>query len=347
MLNDFEILDRAEILYPDIEELSDLRRFIIDEDWSSFFRLVETVDPLDGLIQTGVDLENLKKTILQNNLHSLFRIIENKLGTCSENTNIKEYFEDLRKATLEKNIHSIFRIIERPSLKKIIVNSDLRTLYKWLCAITNSTLLKGLYSLYTREISYSTDCVSRGQLLSKLWLIQEIRLLNLELGVTYLLGGWYATLGPLLKDYNINLTALRSFDIDPHCSTIAERINKEWEMSNWKFKATTLDIHNLDYKISSYKTLNNIGQGILIEESPNTLINTSCEHIENYHGWFNKVPSGMLLILQSNDYFSNHEHVNCVKNLGDFKEQTPLATYLFEGELDLGLYKRFMLIGYK
>jgi hypothetical protein len=347
MLNDFEILDRAEILYPEMEEIADLRRFIIDGDWSSFFRLVELSDPIDGFIPSDIDLEDIKKTILHNNLHSLFRILEKKLETYSDELNVKEYFEDLRKATLEKNIHSIFRIIHKPSLKKIIVNSDVRTLYKWLCASTNSTLLKGLYSLYSRDIPYSADCVSRGQLLSKLWLINEIRHLNLELGLTYLLGGWYATLGPLLKDYNINLTALRSFDVNPDCELIAERINKDWVIENWKFKAITADIHNLNYIKSSYKTKNKDQKEFLIEETPNTLINTSCEHIRDYLDWYNKIPNGMLLILQSNDYFTNQEHINCVRDLEDFKTQTPLATCLFAGELDLGLYKRFMLIGYK
>lgn len=41
------------------------------------------------------------------------------------------------------------------------------------------------------------------------------------------------------------------------------------------------------------------------------------------------------------------EHVNCVKSLEDFEIQTPVSAVIFNGELDLGKYKRFMRIGIK
>jgi hypothetical protein len=83
---------------------------------------------------------------------------------------------------------------------------------------------------------------------------------------------------------------------------------------------------------------------------PDTIINTSCEHIPNFKEWYNKIPAGKLVILQSNNFFELDEHINCVNDLDDFASQAPLSEILYEGELDLSKhvnYTRFMRIGIK
>ena len=56
-----ELLDRYEILYPDNESISDLRRAVIDKDISSIFRLCES-QPI------------LRSAVLDKNLHSVFKL---------------------------------------------------------------------------------------------------------------------------------------------------------------------------------------------------------------------------------------------------------------------------------
>ena len=80
---------------------------------------------------------------------------------------------------------------------------------------------------------------------------------------------------------------------------------------------------------------------------PDTIINTSCEHIANFIEWYNKIPNGTLVVLQSNNYFEIKEHVNCVNNINEFIKIAPMSTLLYNGELELEKYTRFMLIGYK
>ena len=80
---------------------------------------------------------------------------------------------------------------------------------------------------------------------------------------------------------------------------------------------------------------------------PDTIINTSCEHIEKFTEWFNAIPRDKLVVLQSNNYFEIDDHINCVKNITEFKQQAPLSNIIYEGELELEKYTRFMLIGYK
>ena len=57
MLQTFELLDRLEILYPNNDKISDLRRIYNSQDLSSLFRLTNADD-------------DLRKAVMDQNLHS-------------------------------------------------------------------------------------------------------------------------------------------------------------------------------------------------------------------------------------------------------------------------------------
>jgi hypothetical protein len=80
---------------------------------------------------------------------------------------------------------------------------------------------------------------------------------------------------------------------------------------------------------------------------PDLIVNTSCEHLADFGGWFARVPAGQLVALQSNDYYAIAEHVNCVPDLAAFRAQAPLGEVLYAGEQPRKRYRRFMLIGRK
>ncbi len=81
--------------------------------------------------------------------------------------------------------------------------------------------------------------------------------------------------------------------------------------------------------------------------APNVIINTCCEHLDDFGRWYARIPAGQLLVLQSNDYYACREHVNCVPDLATFRSQAPMREVLFAGEHKLRRYVRFMLIGRK
>jgi len=195
------------------------------------------------------------------------------------------------------------------------------------------------------------DALSEGQLNSKLWLLDRIK--GIDLGTVFICAGWYGVLATLMfEDENIYVDKIRSFDIDDSCWKIAEDLNEPWKADNWVFKASTLDIVGLfnywygEDGLYHYFTTNIKGKRVHIKEMPNTIINTSCEHIENFTKWFNAIPTGKLVALQSNNYFEIEDHVNCVNSLDEFKQQAPLSNIIYEGELELEKYTRYMLIGY-
>jgi hypothetical protein len=194
------------------------------------------------------------------------------------------------------------------------------------------------------QLDSIVDAYSVGQLKSKIWLIEK---LPSDLGVVFICAGWYGTLANLMFDNcREKFTKIRSFDIDPSCYSIADTINRPWVIDGWQFKASTLDIHDIAYP-TTHTTYRANGTSQTLIEEPDTIINTSCEHIKDFDIWYSKIPEGKIVILQSNDFFDVAEHINCVSSLTEFSEQTPLTTVLYQGELPLEKYTRYMRIGVK
>ena len=161
----------------------------------------------------------------------------------------------------------------------------------------------------------------------------------------------------MLFESGISVDKIRSFDKDPECWKIAEIFNKPWTEDNWRFKASTVDIMEYNWTDvpapsdgtvgNFYYTTDTSTKAIQMKDNPDTIINTSCEHLEDFTGWYNKIPIGKLVILQANDYHEIEEHVNTYNTLDEFSASAPMTTVLYEGELPLPKYKRFMKIGFR
>jgi hypothetical protein len=198
-------------------------------------------------------------------------------------------------------------------------------------------------------MDWDTDCFSRGQLQSKMWLVEELEKTKVDLGTVFLCAGWYATLAVMLFESNINVDKVRSFDIDPSCVDIAEIFNKKYLMQEWKYKAVTQDILDIDYAVHSYNTLRRNGTECPLIDCPDTIVNTSCEHFDHHELsiWWRSIPKGKLVVIQSNNYKKIKEHLGCVNNISQFGELTPMRELLYAGQMKFDNYTRYMRIGYK
>tara|TARA_B000000532_G_scaffold129079_1_gene103558 strand:+ start:397 stop:1515 length:1119 start_codon:yes stop_codon:yes gene_type:complete len=368
-----ELLDRFELLYPHNNNLADLRRAYVDKDQSSIFRLLgmEDTDLRSAVMDKNIhsifrlvssehiDIEELRKAVVEKNLHSIFRVFEtidkSKLEDLRKaviEDNLHALFrlvdnEDLRQATLEDNLHSLFRIVEDEDLRKLLLEDNVWKMWPLLERYTNTQFIKAFKDLFRNNVDFDKDCFSRGQIASKKWLIEELKKIDKNLGTVFLCAGWYATLVPMLEEADIKFDKIRSFDIDKEVWKIAEVFNKDLVLDDWKFKATTQDIHDINYNTNKYNTVKSNGETEQLKDSPDTIINTSCEHIGNFDSWYAKLPTGKLVILQSNNYFDISEHVNCVHDISQFEQMTPMQEVYFTGELKLEKYTRYMRIGRK
>lgn len=169
------------------------------------------------------------------------------------------------------------------------------------------------------------DAFWSGQLKSKEWLISNLRKnVNKVISID-IHGGWVGLLASMIFQSDIYTTSIRSVDIDPICEPIATMMNKKEEMAG-RFRAITADMCS-------------------IRSDADVIINTSCEHItqDQYDLWLSGMPRDSLLVLQSNNY-NIPEHIRIAHSLDEFKEQCGINV-IWSGELELPLYKRFMIIG--
>lgn len=180
--------------------------------------------------------------------------------------------------------------------------------------------------------------LNRNQMRGKKWLVEQLAATLSEnqgpaIDRVLILGGWYGILAALLlNDDRLNLQHVTSLDMNPECRSVALSVNRT-AVAAGRFDAVTADMLEFDYERAS---------------APGTvIINTSCEHLPDFAAWYDRVPKHSLLVLQSNDYYSLEEHVNCVPDLKAFQKQASLEETLFAGEIELKKCTRFMLIGRK
>ena len=196
---------------------------------------------------------------------------------------------------------------------------DIEHILFWMDAIRNSS-----------DRSRTLESFWKGQVKSKLWLIDNIiPYVSIKNNIV-IHGGWNGLLASLLFQSCIEIDKIVSIDIDPTCQDTANTMNKIEEMSG-KFISITCDM--LKYRYNFF---------------PDIVINTSCEHITQdvYNSWLLNIPLGSLIVLQSNDYFELEEHIRCANSISEFEDQSNIMV-LSSATLELPKYNRFMLIGYR
>jgi hypothetical protein len=183
------------------------------------------------------------------------------------------------------------------------------------------------------------DAFSTGQVLSKIWLAEQLeRVVDyqdvLEPLDVLIMGGWYGLLNFILRTRaRLRINSVRSIDIDNEACEIADLINKAWVWQNWQFKSICQDANTFQYANKEF----------------NLVINTSVEHIPSKQ-WFENIPKGTLVAIQSND-MKHDDHCHNHTSLEHFIEDFKLSETYYSGEKLFEYpewqFNRFMLIGVK
>lgn len=179
--------------------------------------------------------------------------------------------------------------------------------------------------------------LNKRQMACKKWLVDAVSdAFGDELCSVHVLAGWYGVLGALLlNEPRLAIEQLTVVDIDSDCEPVARSLNAT-SVASGRFAFRVADILALDYRVP----LPEFGK-------PDLIINTSCEHLADFSAWYERIPEGTALALQSNDYRAIPVHLNCVDSVEDFAAQAPMQDVRFAGTLKLERYSRFMLIGRK
>ena len=179
------------------------------------------------------------------------------------------------------------------------------------------------------EINFQ-DMMSRGQVRSKQWILHTLKHIGFDkLGRVVTVAGWYGMLARMILDSDIiHAHHVELHDIDPHAVSMSLAFNERYKLDE-SYDAIQCD---------SYSTL---------LSRFDTVINTSVEHFEKPDQWWQMVPPGRLVIVQSNDFADIHDHLSCVDSEDELAEMLPMEKVHFKGALPTYKYTRFMVIGTK
>ena len=175
------------------------------------------------------------------------------------------------------------------------------------------------------------DAMSRGQITSKQWLIHALRMnQQTDLGRVVVCGGWLGILPWLMfADPALNIDFIESIDLSLSATIVSGELNQRHIISR-RFLARVGDCT----RPNDYDTFD-------------TIINTSCEHFEEWDEWWNLIPYGKRVILQSNNFYEAEDHVNCVSSPEELQAEAEMDEFYFVGAMPSYKYTRFMTIGRK
>jgi len=200
-------------------------------------------------------------------------------------------------------------------------------------------IISNLISSSMREVREDTqllDSFSPNQFLSKLNLINHIRSLNIlnKNSEIVIFGGWYGSI------------LIPAFYNEVKKITLIDKDNKVISRAK----------HNLFKDTDVEFICDDIFENFRNQyETTNLFINTSCEHMKPMkewgpapqykNPWWDRV-SPAYFAFQSNAMFDIPTHINCVKNIEEFKKQLPdRAEVLIEDEIPDERGTRFTLVG--
>ena len=207
-----------------------------------------------------------------------------------------------------------------------------------------------MYSRTNTDIEILNDALSRSQIKSKIWLIEELAKIDTNYDNVMVMAGWFGQL-KILYDKRLTYAKMRIVELDKTACETSDYIFNLTNLENYKVKAVNADINNLTLHKNGYEwDVENFRDATKYSEKflPDLIINTSAEHMTEE--WFNQIrfkdlESNPIVAIQSNNLFDIPEHVNCVHSVDHMKKKFPMKEILFEGELQLKGYKRVMLIG--
>ena len=277
-----------------------------------------------------------------------------------ENTSVREVFFGLEEyLKFKKNdeqinfLRDFVRILDSNDIEKSILEYCIKHLNE---QDTSDKIFRSIFD-YKKKINDDAiyDAMSRSQIKSKIWLIEELENVRRQLpDPVYkhivVMAGWF---GQIKSIYDKKLTyrKMRIIELDKAACEASDYIFNLTELENYKVKAVNANISNLILHKNGYEwDVENFKEGTKYSEKflPDVIINTSAEHMTEE--WYNQIrfkemESNPIVAIQSNNLFDIPEHINCVHSVDHMKKKFPMKEILFEGELQLKGYKRVMLIG--
>lgn len=183
-----------------------------------------------------------------------------------------------------------------------------------------------------KKLDIDHTAFSHGQIVSKIWLCDNIEKYLKEDTKILILGAWYNVLGFMLLTRYKQISKITGVDINKDVKFVADKLSDAWPkiVNNITMDADLVDTSEYDI-----------------------IINCSPEHMQT-NDWFYKIPTNKLVIIQSSNVTIEKEPwlvCNPNQSIDIFITKYRCNNTHFIDTLSIDYahwgYKRFMLIGEK
>ena len=273
-----------------------------------------------------------------------------------QNTNIREVFfgleEYLKFCGNEEDVYlttEIGKAFEAEDIQTALLNIYFRIISK---RNPSDKIFRGINNYLKDENNPAIiqDAMSRSQMRSKIWLVEELAKINSNYDNVAVMAGWFGQI-KTIYDKRLTYSKMRIVELDKDACKTSDYIFNITNLENYKVKAVHADINELTLHKNGYEwDVENFKEDTMYGEKflPNLIINTSAEHMTE--DWFHQIrfkemESNPIVAIQSNNMFDGEGHINCVYSADHMKKKFPMKEVLYEGELQLKGYKRVMIIG--
>ena len=273
-----------------------------------------------------------------------------------QNTNLREVFfgleEYLKFCGNEEDVYltnEIGKAFEAEDIQTALLNIYVRIISK---RNPSDKIFRGINNYLKDENNPAIiqDVMSRSQMRSKIWLVEELAKINTNYDNVAVMAGWFGQI-KTIYDKRLTYSKMRILELDKDACETSDYIFNITNLENYKVKAVCANINELTLHKNGYEwDVENFKDGTKYSEKflPDLIINTSAEHMSEewlHQIRFKQLESDPIVAIQSNNMFDGEGHINCVYSADHMKKKFPMKEVLYEGELQLKGYKRVMIIG--
>ena len=231
-----------------------------------------------------------------------------------QNTNIREVFfgleEYLKFCGNEEDVYltnEIGKAFEAEDIQTALLNIYVRIISK---RNPSDKIFRGINN-YLKDENDPTiiqDAMSRSQMRSKIWLIEELAKIESNYDNVAVMAGWFGQI-KTIYDKRLTYSKMRIVELDKEACETSDYIFNITNLENYKVKSVNANINELTLYKNGYEwEVENFKDGAKYSEKflPNLIINTSAEHMTDE--WFHQIrfkelESNPIVAIQSNNMF--------------------------------------------
>lgn len=178
------------------------------------------------------------------------------------------------------------------------------------------------------------------------WIVQQMIYVYGQkyIGVVYMLGGGIGLLASMLLDTKMRFENIRSFDINGTGQFLADELHKKELLQDWRFKANTQDLFDIDYIENEFQTRLQSGKlSDPYKEIPGTIINCSVSYLTNFQDWYDMIPDTKRVVLVG----ETGDVPRPFPSSQNFNLRFPMSFEQYSGVITVGEKQFFMKMGLK